>query len=399
MPDIVAAYIDPFCANADGSRYPDDFRGYSSPFVTNFEYNIVTQPTTGVFRDLNQIAVVPDTGSAVFLITPDPSNLIVQGLVGTPPTGFFAANIHTFNWPNGILFTNAAQSLNAFGPGTGLLNNDFTISNIGPFRSSFSSARLVAGGVKITSTMNFSAVSGTIRMVPVFVNLSVTTSNNASQAGGAGNPETGEMQNGWQAQLPSNVSDMANLPGYVETSMSALEGDELVGIFKRYGPEAKLFKPTATAWGIDENSAGTLATRHGDANLPDSYGHYCLLVFIDGVLNAAGTPPAASTPLALASIRMHYECEPTAASNILNERASGGGDIQGFSPEYQPILMAAADNLCVDIPPVRVVDDAGVEELGFIEECGVLWNSACKVAGAVTAAVGTAARLLSAFVL
>jgi len=396
LPSIIEAYIDPWSSCADGVRYPDDFRGNSGTFNSTYETTIAVAPAAGGFTDANMIGVVPQPGTALFLVTPDPSNTVVTGVSGTNGAGFYAGVPKTFNWPNGILFTGAPHSLNAFGPGTGILNNDIPMPNVPTLRALYSGARLVAGGAKVTSVMNFTNVSGTIHVAPVFVNTSRETSAGPAGFPGFANPTLTEMQNGWQTALPQNLSDMINLPGYMEYPLSSLEADEILAIFKRYGTESLLFKPTATAWGMDDNSLGTLASRYGDADSPDSIGHYSLCVFIDGVTGGIQAGPAlAGTPLVELEVRNHYECQPNPLSSLTTSLGSGASLITP-SPPSQPLLLAASDNLASDVSVVRCVDSAGVEEGGFVEEVVSLWRNACTVATSVVSAVNVASGLLAA---
>lgn len=388
VPPAVSAFVDPWSPDADGVRYSDDFLGLSGTFTSNYEAQLATTPATGTYTDLNLVARTPVPGTCLFLVTPDPSNVVVVGINGS-------ATSPNFFWPNGIVFTNAAHSLNAFGPGTGInAVGDNVVSNIVALRELYASCRLVAGGLKITSTSNFSTVSGTIHVAPIFINYSREVTNLTNANFGGANPITSEQQNGWQTALPNDFNSLINLPGYQEYPMSALESDELLALFKRYGPEAKSFKPTATAWGIDDNSLGTLASRYGDADMPDGTGHYALCVFVTGLQTSTGAAAAASTPFAQLEVRLHYEAQPNPSAAIYNLFATGGGLITP-APPYQPVLDAATDNVCAAIPAVRCVDDAGVEEEAFVKDIVTFWKQACSVASGVTAAVSTASTLFS----
>jgi len=276
---------------------------------------------------------------------------------------------------------------------------DFGIGNLNGMRQLYSTARLVAGGVKLTSTMNFSSVSGTMHLAPYSYNLSkMTSTSTTTQFGGSFNPTSTEMFNGWQPALPASLSAMAELPGYVQYPMSSLEQDEMVAIFKRFGEEALLFKPTTTAWGMDDNNAASLAVRRGDANAPSTVGHYGILMFVDGVLKSDGTALPNNTPLLEVEYRCHYECQPTTAVSIFSNTAyaSGGSALCSLAPANQPLVMAAADNLSADVPAIRCVDDAGVEEGGFMSEVSNLWGNAASVVSSVTQAIPAVSGLLSA---
>lgn len=395
LPQIVTAYVDPWSVDADGVRYPDDYRGLTGTFSTVFEQQITTGAAAGTYTDLNMVGVSPTLGSSLFLVTPDPSNMLVQGVIGSNAGGFFGGVPNTFFWPNGILFTNAQNSLNAFGPGTGVINLDNVASNITPLRQLYKAARLVAGGCRITSTMNFSSVSGTVHVAPLFVDMERDT-NNGSTGGAPANPIPGQMLNGWQAALPSTLADMLNLPGYMEYPLASLQEDEIVGLFRRSGDEARLFKGLELPWGLDQEIGNSLAVRYGNASIPDNYGHYCIIVAVTGVQNSTGAPAAVSTPILELEIKTHYECQPNPASDIIAFSAAGSAGLTTPSPPSQPLLMAAADNVSVEIPVVRNVDDAGVEELGFIEEVVNIWRNACKVATSVATAVNVATGVLAA---
>lgn len=392
LPPILAAYVDPWSPEADGVRYPDSYRGLSGTFASTLEGRMAT-PAAGVFTDPNMSAVTPLPGTALALFTPDPSNLIVTGVCGDGSLGGVNAP-DGFHWPNGILFTNATGSLNAFGPGSGLTNQDIVLPNISPMREMYSAARLVAGGIKLTGTMNFSTVSGTIHLAPVFVSFNKETNNNSVNLGVYQDPTLGAMQNGWQTTLPSTFADMCNLPGYASFPLSALESDEAVAIFKRAGEEALLFKPTATAWCMDD--ATLTALRYGNSNNPNNYGHYCILVFIDNVLNSTGGPAAPGTALIETQVRCHYECQMNPASSIRFNATQSLSGIASQAPPYQPLLLAAVDNLSADVPAVRCVDDAGVSESRFVDEVARAWKGAVSVAASVATAVDIGAALLGA---
>lgn len=399
LPPLITAYVDPWDEDAVGIRYPDGFRGLSGTIVGNYTAALTTG---GTFQDLNQVGVTPAAGTALFFLTPDPSNILIQGVSGTQTGGYYAGFPNIFAWPNGILYTNAAGSANAFGPGTGVAKIDTGIGNLDAMRQLYSSARLVAGGVKITSTMNFAAVSGTIHMAPYAYNLSkMTSTSDPRQFGGNFDPTVTEMFNGWQPALPNSLGAMSQLPGYVQYPLSSLEQDEMVAVFKRFGEEALLFKPTTTAWGMDDDNTALLTSRRGDANLPSTVGHYGVLVYINGVLTSAGTPPPNNTPILSLQYRTHYECQPSTSltMNATGDTVfpSGGTSMCTLSPPYQPLTMAAADNIAAEVPAVRCIDDAGVEEVGFIDEVSRVWNNAVAVASSAYPAISAVAGLLSSF--
>jgi hypothetical protein len=404
LPDIVSAYVDPWSEDADGIRYPDDYQGLSGTFTGNFVGTVSTAPAVGGFTDLNMVAVAPNTGTALFCITPDPSAIVVNGVVGTPATGFWAGNTNVFNWPNGIVYTGATSSLNAFGPTAGLVAGggvDNVIGNLTAMRAIFSSARAVAGGAKFVSSMNFSSVSGEVHMAPVPINFNRMTLNNLSTLG-SNEPAQAEQQNGWQTALPNKFEDMVNLPGYRNYPLASLQENSLLGIFRRFGEEALIFKPTTNMWGADDAHLGNLAVRAGNGtSFPSTVGHYGVLVYISGVQSAAGGVAAASTPLGELHIRVHYECQTNPNASILSANTnfanlSGSSGLMTPSPPSQPLLMAAADNLCSGVPVVRNVDDAGVEEEGFVSEILRLWPAACSVVSSFTTAYPVISGLLSA---
>jgi hypothetical protein len=395
----VFSYVDPWDECALGQRYPDDYRGLSGTFTTTFEAQVTTGPGVGIFTDNNQNAVVPDLGTSLFLLTPDPSNVLVQGVVGTQGAagGQWSGVPNMFAWPNGVLFSTAAGTANAFGPGTGFVNNDNVVSNIVQLRNLFSQARLVSGGGKLAGTMNFSTVSGTVHACPVPVNMQRVTQLNSTID--PRNPTLTEVSNGWQCVLPQNLGDMVNMPGYVETPLASLQTDELMMIYKRYGPEAKLFKPTQSAWGLSDAVGGQLAARFGAASIPDDYGHYCLCVFVSGVQNSTGGAATALTPIMNLQVRLNYECQSSASTSFFfsaTNRVYSGQGLLTPAPEFQPLLDAALDNIASDIPAIRNVDDAGMEEVGFIDEVVRLWRGATAVAGSVSMAIEAAGPLLAA---
>jgi hypothetical protein len=402
LPPLISSYVDPWDEESVGIRYPDSYRGLSGTYTGTLVGPISTNSATGGATDLNMVSVVPTPGTSLLFFTPDPSNALVLGICGTGAGGFLGGFPKAFHWPNGINFTNAPGSLNAFGPGSGSLNVDGTIGNLTGLRQLYSSGRLVAGGVKFTSTMNFSTVSGTIHMAPYAYNLNNVTTTFGPTIGGATNPTLTEMANGWQPALPANLAAMANLPGYVQYPLSSLEQDEMVSVFKRFGEEALLFKPLTNAWGMDDRVNQSLAVRQGDANIPSTLGHYGILMFIDGVVTSAGGAVPVDTPLLEYEYRTHYECQPTAAVSLATVGltstlyASGATSLCSPSPYFQPLLMAAADNLVAEVPAVRCVDDAGVEEGGFLDEVTRLWSSATSIASSVSTAIPSIAGLMSA---
>jgi hypothetical protein len=404
IPADLAAYIDPFDAAAPGLRYPDEFRGLSGTYTTNLEIDILTAPAAGTFNDANLVSVAPVLGSSLFLLTPDPSNLYVQGLYGNQGAGGgqWSGVPNMFAWPNGVLFSIAQGTLNAFGPGSGTQNIDVVASNITALRSLFRSARLVTGGAKLTGTMNFSSVSGTIHVCPVPVDLSPTTILNATID--PQNPALTEIQNGWQCTLPQNLNDMINMPGYVETPLASLQTDELVAIFGRYGAEAKLFKETTYAWGMANNvSAPTLSTRTGTAGIPDNYGHYAICVLITGVQQSNGTPAAAGTTICELELRNHYECQASPSAFALftspSNHVYAGQGLITQAPAHQPVYDAAADNVASRIPVVRVIDDAGVEEASFMTEVGKLWDRGVAVANSLMPAIEVIGPMIASLML
>lgn len=400
LPADVAAYIDPFEPESAGMRYPDAFSGFSGTYATSLVQVISTSPAAGTFNDANLVSVAPVLGTTLFLVTPDPSNMFVQGILGNQGAGGgqWSGVPNMFAWPNGVLFSIAQGTLNAFGPGSGTQNIDVVASNITAFRSLFRSARCVNGGAKLTGTMNFSSVSGTVHACPVSVSLSPTISLNATID--PQNPALTEIQNGWQCTLPQNLNDMINLPGYVETPLASLQADELVAIFGRYGEEAKLFKDTTYAWGMENNvSAPTLSTRTGSAGNPDNYGHYCICVCITGVQQSNGTPAAAGTAIAELELRAHYEAQASATAFALftapSNHVYAGQGLITQAPPHQPVYDAACDNLASRVPVIRVVDDAGEEETSFVEEVGALWSKGLQIANSLLPAVEVVGPILA----
>jgi len=258
----------------------------------------------------------------------------------------------------------------------------------------------VSGGVKITATQSFSTVSGTIHVAPVFISYQEIMS--VGNVGGPANVVNNELNNGYQLQLPNNLAAMANLPGYKQYPMSALEEDEIVVLFKRYGQEALDFKPTTQAWGCDDRGSQLISQRYGDAATTYGVGHYAICVFIDGCLTSTGTALPAATQVAEVEIRYHYECQanPTAIAFAglggPSANTFTGVNIADVSPPYQPLLMAAADNLAMKVPAVRCVDDSGIEEGSFISEAIRLWGNACAVASSVSSVVRIGSGILGA---
>jgi hypothetical protein len=398
---LVSAAVDPFSEDANCQRYPDEFQGLSGCFDVRQPAVITSNPAVGTYTDLNMVTVAPNSGQTVFLINPDPSNLIVNGIVGTKTTGLYANVPSTFYWPNGLSYTAAALSRNSFGPGSGVIGIDNPVTNITLFREMYASARLVSGGVKIVGTQNFSTVSGVIHMAPVFVSLSYMQNNNQSTVGNT--PANNELANGWQVALPAGLSAMSQLPGYMQVPMSTLETDAAVFTFRRSGSEALAFKPTGTAWGLTDDDSGNLALRHGADNLVSSYGHYSLLVYIEGALTSTGGALPASTALGEMEFALHYECQPnpqTVAFALLGiGNPQAGTQLASRAPPNQPLLMAAADNFESAVPALRIVDDADVEEASFMAEVEKWWGVATQLVQSLGPAVNIIGPILSSFVL
>jgi len=278
---------------------------------------------------------------------------------------------------------------------------DNPVTNITLFREMYIAARLVSGGVKIIGSQNFSTVSGVIHVAPVFVDLSFMQTNNQSVVGNS--PPLNEIANGWQVALPAGLSAMAQLPGYLQVPMSTLETDSVVFTFRRSGVEALAFKPTGTAWGLNDDESGNLALRHGDESLVGSYGHYSLLVYIEGALSSTGGALPASTVLGEMEFALHYECQPqpaTTAFALLGiANAQAGTQLASRAPPNQPLLMAAADNIESSIPACRVVDDADIEEASFMAEVERMWGIATQVVQSLGPAINVIGPIISAFVL
>jgi len=383
LPSLVSAYVDPWCESAPKVKYPDEYHGLTGTFAVRQVFPVSTNGTAGQLTDLNQVTVAPAAGSSLQLFTPDPANIIIQGVSGSKAAGPFTGANNVFYWPNGISFTNAPGSANAFGPSSGVIGQDLTASNLGSMRLLYSGARLTSGGVKFTSTLNFSTVSGTVHFAPVFVNMSRMTTTGGIPGGGT-NQSAFEMLNGWQSALPANLQAMATLPGYTQWPLSAFESDEMLMIFKNVGEEARLFKPTVTPWGMDDNNTANPATRYGDANMPDNYGHLCCLMYIDGVTSSTGGALPAGSNIGEIEIALNYECQPqpdTAALSNTGTLANQSG-AQFITPAapHQPVLLAAMGNTAADVPVARVVDDAGVEENSFLQEVQRLFQSGLAIA-------------------
>lgn len=392
LPPIVSAYIDPFADEAAAVKYPDEHQGMTQ-CATGSLTTALTTP--GTFTDSNMSGVTAAGDTCLFLLHPDPSCTVVQGVCGTQTGGFYAGGSRVFAWPNGILFAGGAGDNNSFGSGNGN-GQDIPIGNIQRLRSSFATGRLVSGGAKITSVQNFATVSGTIHVCPVLINTSAITTNYGSAGAG-----TDVMNNCWQATLPIDVSEMANMPGYRQYAMSSLETNELALLFGRIGPEAMLFKSVLTTWGMTQTDTADFNNRVGASGNPSDLGHYSLLVFIEGILTNTGTVPAAGTPVVQLNLRNHYECtvNPAFALAYQPQAFGVGADSEDKAAPHQPILMAAANNIASDIPLIRTLDAGGIEELGFVKEVSRLWNTAVRIASGVATAVDVAGAVLAAIAL
>jgi len=402
LPQVVAAYIDPFDEAAYSVRYPDSYLGMSSPFTGKLVRTINTSFAAGGLTDLNLVNVTPLLGSSLFCVTPDPEVAYVQGICGVQAGGAFGTIPGTFFWPNGILFTAAAGSLNAFSGSSGVIDTDSSIGNMVQYRAQFSGARLVAGGVKIFSVQNFATISGTIHIAPIFIGLQKDVNIGGGSFGGDNQPLVGSMANGWQCQLPANLEIMSAMPGYVQFPMSALEEDEVVCIFSRYGDEAKLFKPTGQMWGTDDSTGAHLNGRRGQADNSNGVGHYAVCVFVDGCTTSSGGALPNATPLLNMEWIGHYEAQPSGFNVFATNTTLFGGFFEAErckSAPHQPLLMAAADNISADIPTVRCIDAAGVEESDFLTTVSEAFKSSVKIATSIAGAVDVIGPMLSALVL
>lgn len=366
-----------------------------------FVTTVLTPPAAGTFTDANMAAIgTTRNDTTLFLVTPDPVNCVVQGCCGTPNAGIFNAAANTFVWPNGIVYTDAAGSQNAFGPGTGYTNQDFMIHGANPYMTRYSASRLVAGGFKLQGTSSYSSVSGIVHMAPIYVDMSLNSNDSQAVAGGGFvNYTTGLLRNGWQVQLPSNASDLAALPGYVQFPLSELQENTIVGLFKRVDSSAKLFKPTANAWMLEGSSGAS--TRVGAATSPDGYGHYCIVVFVEGFMPNGTTNNG--VPVMGLDIIYHLETQIKGSSTyrvtsglVVNNNT--GSDVARACP-HQPLLMAAADTMCGDIPAIRASDPGGIQETSFVSEVSRLWGTALRIASGVSTVFDVVGPALAALVI
>jgi len=369
IPDYVLAITDPWCAEARGIKISDACRGLTGTF-TGTDLFLLTTPSTGQFTDLNMVGRTVDPGIAVALFRPDPSCICVNAI----------SSSNTFYWPNNIVYSTTSGALNAFGPGNGMATgaSDIVVTDLAAIRPLFSQARMVAGGIRITATQSFSNVQGTIHVCPV----PMDSVYSALTSAGAG------IQNCWQAALPAGIQQMLTYPGYRRYPVSALEGDQIIALFTGYGPEQYEFRDINTAWGLtNSGQPPTYANRTGTDNTESSFGIYSLLVAIEGEVTTTGTT------LVEIDYITHYECTPGPGvpATLIPSLAQR-------SPAYQPLMMAAAEDLITDIPPVSCRDDSSIAEEGFVRQLENLWNSACKTAASFKPVVDLGMQL-AAFLL
>lgn len=409
LPPMVSAYLDPFSEEAGCVKYPDSFRGLTGNVTTSDLRYLQTYPAAA-FTDGNLSGVVaPRTDTSLMVFTADPSLQCVQGVVGTPPSGSFAAGVsETFLWPNGNNpFTNVAGTENFFGASTGNIGIDYVSNSIGSIRRQFNALRLVSGGMKITGVQNFSTVSGTIHVAPVFIPFAQMTDNLMFVGGGQERVQDYEITAGWQTALPNSLSDMSALPGYQAYPMSSLQSGDLVCLFKRSGPAALNFKPSTTAWCLNDQNSDQPENRMGANNNPVDTGHYAIIVLIEGALNSTGAALPAAANLARVQLRCHYEC--TFQNRGIQFGASGSGALLAanigsvpdahMSPPHQPLLLAAADNLSTAVPAVREVSADGDSEEGFYETVSNLWNTATGIAKSTSAVYDVLTTAIATLVL
>jgi len=402
LPQLVEAYVDPFDSCADGVRYPDDYHDLTAPLCSTVTNIVLTSPAIGGFTDANLINVNPVAGTSLFAFSPDPSGMILAGVNGTnggvgSPYGVNPG----FNWPNGVVFTQANTAANAFGPTSGSVANDSPASNLGTMRQSFSGARVVAGGVKLYSTQNFATVSGNIHVAPVWVSFDRDAWNITNTAVTPQTPATATSTNCWQLQLPNSVQQMAQLPGYVQYPMSALEDEELVSLFKPTGPESRTFKSLSHLWGTDimpfpAGTAGTVLTRTGTLGNPSDIGHYMIVVYCDGLLTSSGTALPASTAFCAYEWKVHYECQYNGNNSISSGLPSlyfNAAVSATPSPPEQPLLLAAAASTIAEVPQTRLIDPGSDQESSFLSEVSRVWATMCRVATSVAPVITTGLKL------
>lgn len=378
--------VDPFSADAPGHKLPDSYAGHSVPFTSNLTFEVTTPPNSNT--DPNMATVTAKRGSSLFLLSPDPSLPIVTGVVGNKASGVWANTNDIFYWPNSINFTGVAGDANAFA-GTAGNGKDITSKDLQNIRRDMIAARLVGGGAQFATGLSNAAVSGFVHVAPVFVSM-------ATYASVQGVPGQGNdvMLASWQTSLPESLDAMEELDGYQSYPLSAFMQGEATCVFKQYADEAKEFKPVHSPWLLDQVTSANYLQRRGAQNTPSGIGHYCILVYISGVMKPDGTAPPESYPIGEVQWRCHYEGQPNPVSSLAASVYRGSTTLVTGSQAagYAPLVDAALSNFSRNLPAIRVTEVTDSEDTLWTH-LSSLWDTAVSVATGLQSAVGTASTI------
>jgi len=228
-----------------------------------------------------------------------------------------------------------------------------TVGNIVAIQSQFAMSRCVAWGVKLSASQSFSNVAGRVHVCLI--------AEDFSKAGFAG-------------FLPVNVGQMKALPGYNYTTVGELIQNEFLLCGRVEDASAHRYRTTASPW-----LTGSVPT-YPTTTSETSPGWYGILVIVEGASNASAVIDG--------DIILHYE-----------GIAHTGDTIFQNSPPapYQPVVMAAVNNISAIVPPARVVDDAGVGEDTFWGAIKNAWGLATKIAQGVGDAIDLAGDFAAMF--
>lgn len=214
-----------------------------------------------------------------------------------------------------------------------------SLSNYGAIQSNFCMTRCVGYGLKIQAYTSPTATVGRLHVCLVPIDYSASS---------------------WNTAIPLNFTQMAQQPGYLNVPLNSLITDKaLTVVGKPYDDEAFAYRSTAFAWNI----AGTQIT----SGVISNTGWSAILIATEGC-------PTNTTVYDVEFVA-HYESliRPQIGTSVLDPSPA---------MPYQPNIMAAANNVVNNVPPVRQVAlDAG--EGDFWNDIEKVWKTGVQVASGV----------------
>lgn len=308
LPQFTISQIDPFCPEAFGVKVPDDATAPSCVAFSRSEDFINTSTVGG--------------GGLVFRYHPISA---VVGLTAVTAT----------TWSVPLTF-----------------GGSISVSNGTALQTNFSTLRVVAHGIKITTRQSAFAASGFVHVALVGDNMTYLPT--------------------WD--YPTSVSAMEYSPYYRRIPISDLIEDEILVVNK--------FTDRAAFRYIDHN--------HGDNNtgfggtLPSyTYGYattgwMAIVVWVEG-------PASVVAAVDIESIR-HYECMSQAATGIIS--------ITKAAPN-SPAIMAATSYAVEHSEPISVVREDEDNIGPFWKDVSQLFSTGLRVANGVVQGVKTVTGLMS----